>query len=135
MLEAAGFRAGCGLKQTVCSKLGGTIPVISIEGREVIIGVRHGEQLMSWEYDDTMEGACVSLRCTDVWVKEKVSGVKIAEANAVCSITDNFCKKVGRRIAASRLIAKLKAMGCQWLSKANRKAIFQSICPEYGGQE
>lgn len=52
------------------------------------------------------------------------------EGSSICKPPDQFCKRTGRRLAANRLLAGLRRSP-QVLHKADRKAIFAAICPEY----
>jgi hypothetical protein len=81
-------------------------------GPEIFIGVYHakpGEQ-----------------RSTTV--KLEIDGLTYT-ADCCCHPNDNFCKATGRRLAANRLLAELRA--CTILSADDRKAVFLKICPEF----
>lgn len=45
-----------------------------------------------------------------------------------CKAPDNFGRATGRRLAANRLLAVMKHHN---LSKADRKVVFDHICPEF----
>src|SRR5436305_15193261 len=51
------------------------------------------------------------------------------EVRSICKENkgDNFSKREGRRRAANTLLKRLRSL----YSKADRRAIFQAVCPEY----
>ncbi len=104
---------------------------LPVSGIEVIVGCKHltkpeDQPELDWAHPH------IKVRATEVWVKD-TAGNQIAQAIAKCSPMDNFCKRTGRRIAAQRLLAQLREKDPTgypaW--KEDRKAIFQTICPEY----
>lgn len=104
--------------------------------RDVIIGVFHkkfnretGEIL---EYKDPTQESFFVRRCTFVRLTDRantVFGDGEVSVVSICNLGDNFCKLKGRRFAAMNLLRKLRSV--QAYSKADRKAIFQAICPEF----
>lgn len=54
-------------------------------------------------------------------------------ARSVCHPDDNFCRRTGRKRAAEALLRKCRenAYLAGRLGKAERKAVFAAICPEY----
>ena len=67
-------------------------------------------------------------------VVKVVDGSRETYAASVCSVVDNFCKRVGRRIAATRLLATLLAdtkSASASYCKEDRCRIFNAVCPEY----
>lgn len=87
---------------------------MKIDGDEVTVGVAHITKKNGQ-------------RGTQAWLR--VDGGTTLEGKAMCSLSDNFNKRVGRRLAANRLLEKVREKGL--FEKKDRKAIFQAICPEY----
>ncbi len=83
------------------------------DGCDVVVGVAH-------IVDEGKRG-------TKVWYAP-AGGLKI-EAVAMCSKGDNFSKRVGRRLAADRLLAKMRQRPT--IPVEDRRIVFQAICPEY----
>ena len=60
----------------------------------------------------------------------------LARAEAICSPDDNFCRRTGRKIAASRLLHMLLSQDGGSLDlgsfhwKENRRKVFEALCPE-----
>lgn len=47
---------------------------------------------------------------------------------AICSDNDRFTRKMGRKVAAERLLNIMRNKG---VSYEDRRTVFQKICPEY----
>ncbi len=83
-------------------------------GKEMRVGCRHSK---------VKEGLP---RKTTVFLKD-VESENVLEAQAVCSLEDNFEKRTGRILAAMRLNAALRAVGFE---KQDRRLIFEAVCPD-----
>ena len=68
-------------------------------------------------------------RGTKAWLVMP-GGQKDYHAVAMCSSHDNFCKRTGRRLAADRLLSKLRLQH-EEMTREDRQIIFSTICPEY----
>lgn len=87
-------------------------------GRQVTLGVFHEDA----QVDLAIQGPVV---CRTTRVRLTMNPGPEVEVRSVCSPNDNFCRREGRRVAASKLLRGLR------MSKADKRAIFQLICPEY----
>lgn len=88
-------------------------------GCEVKVGVRHGTDVNG-------------KRFTEVVVRDlDKDAPPFAWAIAMCSEGDNFCKRVGRKLAAKRLLEKLRK-GRLGYVKNDLAQVFYAICPEFG---
>ena len=67
-------------------------------------------------------------RSTSVFLS--VDGATVS-TSSTCSPEDQFCRRVGRRLAAQRLLARLREQNV--LAKEDREAVFWRICPEFSG--
>lgn len=90
-------------------------------GREVHVGVRH---------ITLTTGRHRVQRATEVRCK-LAEGPALAE-EAVCSNTENFCRRTGRRLASIRLLYALKlGVGFLAFNKADRRAVFTALNANY----
>lgn len=85
------------------------------DGREMKVGCYHTKQVFPRE--------------TWVYLKDLKTGVTM-EAFSRCSPKDNFCKRVGRKIAACKLLDALRQVG---LGKEDRGKVFRALCPDLKG--
>lgn len=60
-------------------------------------------------------------------------GRRTFKVKAYCHPKDNFCRKTGRKRVAAHLLARCRTDRylAFALNKADRKAVFLAICPEY----
>lgn len=86
-------------------------------GEEIRVGVTH-------KFKDKR-----GRRGTKVWLRHEGEGEGV-EVVAVCSTQDNFSKSVGRRLAAHQMLELLRNEEPR-LTKADRRAVFEAVCPEY----
>ena len=56
-------------------------------------------------------------------------GEKEYGSSVVCSAQDNFCRKIGRKMVMNKFIYLVN--GLEWLTKADRRALWQAVCPEF----
>lgn len=91
------------------------------DGREVLVGVRHG----------TAERGRKTVRCTEVYLKG-LDGSPLASEQSLCSPKDNFCRRTGRRAAATRLL-RSAVTRFSLPDKEDRRRVFLAVCPEYAG--
>jgi hypothetical protein len=104
--------------------------------RDVTVGVFH--ERIDIDYGDILPYSAdtnyLVRRCTRVKLTDTQNtkfGDGQFEVRSICNPNDNFSKLQGRRLAAINLLRKLRDV--QAYSKADRKAIFQAICPEFSG--
>lgn len=88
--------------------------------RTIRVGISHVSE------QKTVKGEPVVIRGTKVWLSDNIGTY---EATTLCSPQDNFSKRVGRRLAANRL---LRLLDRKIYDKHDRHKIFSVICPEYG---
>jgi hypothetical protein len=98
--------------------------MLPVSGQEVQIGVYHKywDAFCEMEYDEPSHVLDLQ-RTTRVRLTD---GTQEMQARSVVKGRDQFCKREGRRRAAMNLLRKVKN-----LAKADRRAIFMAICPEY----
>ena len=102
-------------------------------GMEINLWVKHGvypiEIKGSW---DSVCGQKTELRGTQVDLKlEDRGSVYQNVVHSYCRPPDQFCKRTGRRLAATKLLKSVRNY-FPFEKKEDRKAIFLAICPEFG---
>ena len=96
-------------------------------GGEVFVGCKHGTGIRQFS-----TGHPEPCRFTTVYVRNTTEQGDnlLAEGRAVCHPNDQFCKAMGRRLAAMKALANLSRIAA-FQDKRDRKAIFATVCPEY----
>jgi hypothetical protein len=94
----------------------------------MVVGVRHDHEDVEAKYDEVRKPR----RLTEAWVRSVATfgnGDYLSSwnAQAICSLKDNFCKRTGRKLAASKLLKKIGFS----MSKEDRRKVFFAVCPEY----
>lgn len=102
--------------------------VVEHDGQQYRVKARHG--WTSYLYED---GGAEPRRFTQVWIApvhpiHRAAVDEVLVGAAICRPPDQFCKRTGRRLATIKLLAALKERG--WTSE-ERKAVFDTVCPEY----
>jgi len=109
-------------------------------GQKIQVGVKHTTDVLKniqltdpkdlskvASYCVKADGTCeYELRSTHVRLTLE-DGTDFA-ARSITKPPDQFCKRVGRRLAANRLLQNIREI---LPSKADRRTIFKMICPEY----
>jgi len=99
---------------------------IQLSRVEATVGCKHynpeGEDAEAWRRINS-DLNLPQRRCTTAWLKV---GDTTLRSLAVCQPPDQFCKRTGRLLAAKRLIR-----GMLGFTKADRKAVFLALCPEF----
>jgi hypothetical protein len=107
---------------------------VRLASGDVFVGIKHEVDLVPNPLYYPMSGKSrnIEQRRTKVWVETPMAISNppkvIARGEARCHPRDNFNRSEGRKRAANRLLVELKNQG---YSHADRKAIFQVICPEF----
>jgi hypothetical protein len=97
-------------------------------GKNVNVVVAHenvNEYVELYRGKDGAMGLDMDCRSTRVTLHDGPAEVTV---RAVCDPRDNFCKALGRKKAANRLMRTMKRYA---FSKEDRKIVFQAVCPEY----
>lgn len=105
-------------------------PIELTTGEKVLVGIRHTTLPPS----SSRFGVCgfespKPRRITQVWVTDE-HRLQTIQVQAVCAPMDNFCRRTGRKIAATKLLKELRDT-YRFRNPEDRKRIFQAICPEY----
>jgi hypothetical protein len=90
------------------------MPKVHIAEQEALLRVRHVG------IPGTVRGTKVELR---------MENGETLSAEAICSANDQFNRRVGRKLAASRLLSRMR--DTRKFSAVERERVFKSICPEY----
>jgi hypothetical protein len=86
-------------------------------GKQAYLSIRHLYKARGDDYNGTL----ARLRFT--WTEGVLIGL------SRCSDRDQFCRRTGRKLAATRLLEWIR--NAYGLPKEDRAAIFRAICPEY----
>lgn len=96
-------------------------------GAEFRVGLRYSWETVAFEFPTRHIMQC---RVTTAYLRNLLDANTV-EVKVTCSPQDQFCKRTGRKLAANRLLASLKAIG---LPKEDRRKVFQALCPELRGK-
>ena len=98
------------------------MPKLNLSNGEARLGVFHENVFLH------LEGTANKFetrRATRVHLTAPQGSFEVA---SLCHPNDQFCKAVGRKTAANKLLALLKE---NEFNKADRKQVFHAVCPEY----
>ena len=102
---------------------------VNIQGNQYFVDVHHIDS------EIVLSGVSTPCRATKIVLEHPKATLPqgdnpaILEALTYCSPNEQFCRREGRRRAANRLLAKLRANG--FFNKEQRRSLFEQVCPEY----